>query len=268
MKRLLLVAVMVLVTLVGMVGVRNAAGQNESDVITQLQNIQQTLSAVSYYYTVSELQSTANPTNKAVTELLETVYDLDTVYDLNTVYDWETVYALEKVYAWDSVYDLDTVYDWETVYALEKVYARVPASAKMYYLTVASFTGGDAIKACDPRFHIARISEIQDPSNLQYATRSITVYDSLVDDPGFSPPADRMGWVYTGSLPLAGVPDYSDYNMSSIDQQNGITVAFHVHNIWGDLSMDPFSSDPTTGWQTAQRLLSYPQPVWCVEDPE
>ena len=225
MKRLLLVAVMVLMTLVGMVGVRSAAGQNESDVITQLQNIQQTLSAVSYYYTVSELQSTANPTNEAVTELLETVYDLETVY------------------------------------------ARVPARAKMYYLTVASFTGGDSIKACDPRFHIARISEIQGPSNLQYATRSITVYDSLVDDPSLGPPADRMGWVYTGSLPLAGVPDYSDYSMSSIDQQNGTTVAFHVHNIWGDLSMDPFSSDPTTGWQTAHRLLSYPQPVWCVEDP-
>jgi hypothetical protein len=151
---------------------------------------------------------------------------------------------------------------------LEPVNAGVPARAKMYYLTENSFDGGDAIMACDPRFHIARISEIQDPSNLQYATRSITVYDSLVDDPGLGPPADRMGWVYTGSLPLAGVPDYSDYSMSSIDQQNGITVAFHVHNIWGDLSMDPFSSDPTTGWQTAHRLLSYPQPVWCVGDPE
>jgi hypothetical protein len=151
---------------------------------------------------------------------------------------------------------------------LEPVNAGVPARAKMYYLTKNSFDGGDAIMACDPRFHIARISEIQDPNNLQYATRSITVYDSLVDDPGLGPPADRMGWVYTGSLPLAGVPDYSDYSMSSIDQQNGITVAFHVHNIWGDLSMDPFSSDPTTEWQTAHRLLSYPQPVWCVEDPE
>ena len=40
MKRLLSVAIIVLVTLVGMVGVRRAAGQNESDVITQLQNIQ------------------------------------------------------------------------------------------------------------------------------------------------------------------------------------------------------------------------------------
>lgn len=71
MKRLLLVALMVLVTLVGMVGVRSAAGQNESDVITQLQNIQQTLSAVSY--DVSALQSTTNPTTGALTELLETV---------------------------------------------------------------------------------------------------------------------------------------------------------------------------------------------------
>jgi hypothetical protein len=66
MKRLLLVALMVLVTSVGMVGVRSAAGQNESDVITQLQNIQQTLSEGSY--AVSALQATANTTNEAVAQ--------------------------------------------------------------------------------------------------------------------------------------------------------------------------------------------------------
>ena len=141
------------------------------------------------------------------------------------------------------------------------------AKPKMYYLTNNYFYGGDAITACDSGFHMASISEIQDPSNLQYATRSTTAHDALVDGEGFEPPSDHKGWVRTGSFPLVGVPDYSDYNMSSIDQQTGITVAFHVHNIWGDLSMDPFSSDPTTGWQTAHRLLSYPQPVWCVEDP-
>ena len=150
---------------------------------------------------------------------------------------------------------------------LEPVNAKVPARAKMYHLTKNSFDGGDAIMACDPGFHMARIFEILDPTHLQYANRSI-MYDSLVDEPGLGPPADRMGWVCIGSLPLAGVPDYSDYNMSSFDQQNGITVAFHTANIWGDLTMDPFSSDPTTGWQTVHRLLSYPQPVWCVEDPE
>jgi hypothetical protein len=62
MKRLLLVALMVVVTLVGMVGVRSAAGQNESNVIAQLQNIQQTLSPVSY--DVSALQSTINPNHR------------------------------------------------------------------------------------------------------------------------------------------------------------------------------------------------------------
>ena len=223
MKRLLLVALTVLVSLVGLVGLSRAAKAPATQSVTPvIENIQPSLDAISndQINVVSALQASARPTTGALTELLEPVN------------------------------------------------AGVPAEAKMYYLTKNSFDGGDAIKSCDPRFHMASLFELQGTPELQYATRSITVYDSLVDDPGLGPPADRMGWVYTGSLPLAGVPDYSDYSMSSIDQQNGITVAFHVHNIWGDLSMDPFSSDPTTGWQTAHRLLSYPQPVWCVEDPE
>jgi hypothetical protein len=229
MKRLLLVALMVLVTLVGMVGFSRAGKAPATQSVTPvIENKQPSLDAISndQINLVSALQASANATNEAVGGLNKALVDIPGNVGV------------------------------------------AAARAKMYYLTENSFDGGDAIMACDPRFHIARISEIQDPSNLQYATRSITVYDSLVDDPGLGPTADRMGWVYTGSLPLAGVPDYSDYSMSSIDQQNGITVAFHVHNIWGDLSMDPFSSDPTTGWQTAHRLLSYPQPVWCVGDPE
>ena len=237
MKRLLLVALMVLVSLVWMVGFSRAGSE------------------------VSALQATINPTIGAVNKVLETGYDLDTVYD------WEIVYELEKVYAWDSGYDLDTVYDWETVYALEKVYARDPASAKMYYLTVASFTGGDAIKACDPRFHMASISEIQDPSHLQYATRSTPAYDAPAYDQGFAPPPDHMGWVRTGSFPLTGVPDYLDFSMSSFDQQSSTTVSFHTP-IWGGSYMDPFPSDPTTGWQMAQLSFSLPEPVWCVEDLE
>ena len=85
MKRLLLVALMVLVSLVGMVGFSRAA---------ELQNIQQSICPVIECIEVSALQSTTNPTTGAVNELLETVYDLDTLLD------WETVYAWEKVYAW------------------------------------------------------------------------------------------------------------------------------------------------------------------------
>ena len=61
MKRLLLsVALMVLVSLVGMVGFsRAAADPAMQSVITQLKNIQQSLDAISY--AVSALQSTTNP---------------------------------------------------------------------------------------------------------------------------------------------------------------------------------------------------------------
>ena len=223
MKRLLSVAVMVLVTLVGMVGVRSAAGQNESDVITQLQNIQQTLSAVSYYYTVSELQSTANPTNEAVTELLETVN------------------------------------------------AGVPVKPKMYYLTRNSFDGGDAIKACDPRFHMASISEIKDPSNLQYATRSTPAYDAPPYDQVFGPPSDDMGyigWVRTGSFPIEGGPDYCDYSMSSFDHQRGTTLVLHTQ-LWGDPYNNLYQSYTETESQKRpnNHHFTHPQHVWCIEDP-
>ena len=71
MKRLLLVALMVLVNLVGAVGVSGAADKEIQTVITQLQDIQQTLSGVSNE--VSALQARANPTTGAVTELQATV---------------------------------------------------------------------------------------------------------------------------------------------------------------------------------------------------
>jgi hypothetical protein len=216
MKRLLSVALTVLVTLVGMVGVRSAAGQNESDVITQLQNIQQTFSAVSY--AVSALQSTANATNEAVGTLQATVND------------------------------------------------GVPASAKKYYLTVNGFTGGDAIKACDRRFHMASLFEIQDPSNLQYVNRSTPVYDSLVDDQGLGPPSNRMGWVRSGVYPPSGFvydcPDYWDQH----DPHTGTTLTLNAHSFYA--APDLPASHPNTWWSAALRPCSQPVLVWCVEDPE
>jgi hypothetical protein len=249
MKGLLSVALMVLVSLVGMVGFsRDAESLNDIPTMSAISNA------------VSTLQATANPTTGAVNELLETVYDLDTVYDWDTVYNWEKVYAML-----DTGYDLDTVYDWETVYALEKVYARVPASAKMYYLTVASFTGGDAITACDSGFHMASISEMQDPSNLQYATRSTAAYDSLVDGQRLGPPTNYMGWVRTEAYPLTGFSDNCNFWQSSSDQQRGTTMS--LYPILGDANPDLYASDPTTWWHKVQQMCSLPEPVWCVEDP-
>ena len=71
MKRLLLVALMVLVSLVGTVGVSGAADKEIQTVIRQLQDMQQTLSAMSN--TISALQAKAKTTDGAVTDLPATV---------------------------------------------------------------------------------------------------------------------------------------------------------------------------------------------------
>ena len=241
MKRLLSVALMVLVTLVGMVGfsraqtlgaISTASGRNvfppypnkEEDEIARTE-------ALARANAVSVLQATANPTTGAVNELLD--------------------------------YDLDTVYDWETVYALEKVYARVPAKAKMYYPTVFGFTGGDAITACDSGFHMASISEIQDPSSLQYADRSTAAYDSLVDGQRLGPPSNHMGWVRTAGYPLTGFQDNCNFWQSSSDQEKGTTMS--LDPILGDAN--PELHDPMW-WHKVQQMCSLEEPVWCVEDPD
>ncbi len=195
MKRLLLVAVMVLVSLVGMVGFSRAGNA------------------------VSALQATANPTTGAETVLLQPV---------NT---------------------------------------GIQVKPKVYYLTVTGFTGGDAITACDSGLHMASISEIQDLSNLQYANMSIIAYDSLVDDQRLGPPSDHTGWVRTGSILLAGGPDYCDFSMSSFDQQTGTTLSLNTQ-VWGDSYMDPYPVDIEPGWHFKQIAYNRPQRVWCVEEPE
>jgi hypothetical protein len=141
----------------------------------------------------------------------------------------------------------------------------VPASAKMYYLTATGFTGDEAVTACDSGFHMASISEIQDPSNLQYADRSTAAYDSLVDGQRLSPPSNQMGWVRTGGYPLTGFPDNCNFWQSSSDQQRGTTMT--LYSILGDANPELHASDPRW-WHKVQQMCSLSEPVWCVEDPE
>ncbi len=74
MKRLLLVALMVLVSLVGMVSFSRAAADHAMQTVpTQMQNIQQSMCPLIECIEVSALQSTTNQTTEALTELLEPV---------------------------------------------------------------------------------------------------------------------------------------------------------------------------------------------------
>jgi len=194
MKQLLLVALMVLVTLVGMVGFSRAGNE------------------------VSALQASANATN-------------------------ETVSTLQA-----------------------PVNAGVPVKPKMYYLTKNTFDGGDAIKSCDPRFHMASISEIQDPSNLQYVNRSTSVYDSLVDDEGLGPPSNQMGWVRSGVYPPSGfVYDCDDFRDNHNDQ---LATTLTLKAFWPNAGPGQPVVTPDYVVHAAQHPCSQPEPVWCVGDPE
>jgi len=222
MKQLLLVAVMVLVSLVGMVGFsRDAESQNDTPTMNEISNA------------VSALQARANPTTEAVTELPATVNAGD---EYNPYYD-----PKEAV-----------------IEPPATVNAGLLAKPKMYYLTKNSFDGGDAITACDSGFHMASISEIQDPSNLQYADRSTAEYDSLVDGQRLGPPSNHMGWVRTGVYPPSGfVYDCEDFRDNRYNH-SGTTVSL----------TEQTASTPNMLWQAALQFCSQPEPVWCVEDSE
>jgi hypothetical protein len=264
MKRLLLVAVMVLVSLVGMVGFsRDAESQNEPLTMSEISNA------------VRALEATANPTTGAVTELEVTVNAGD---EYSPYYDPDKGAVIEPP---------------------ATLNAGVQAKRKMYYLTVTGFTGGDAITACDSGFHMAGISEIQDPSNVQYAPRSTTVYDSLValvdlppstrsttrsrtvydslvalvDPPLFDQASDQFpdhtGWVRTEADPLTGLGYNCDVWRSSSDQQSGTTMT--RRSLWGENNGHSLyeESDPAAWWQSTRTAsCSQPEPVWCAENSE
>jgi len=194
MKRSLLVALMILVSLLGMVGF-SCAGN-----------------------TVSALQATANPTTAAVVTLPATG---------NAV---------------------------------------APPKHKMYYVTFTTLTGGKALTACDSGFHMARISEIQNPSTLQYDTDRIPQYEAPPVGVESRPSPNHMGWIRTGDEPTRWFQDNCDFWNSSSARQSG-TVVEH-YSITGDASLDLTMSDPTTWWHATLAPCSLPKPVWCVEDPE
>ncbi len=141
-----------------------------------------------------------------------------------------------------------------------------PARAKMYYLTASSFTGDAANTACDSGFHMASISEIEDPGNLQYATRSTPADDAPAYDQGFGPPSDQMAWVHTGSFPPIGFTDNRDLCQSSSGPQSGITMSRRT--LWDLPYSQLHPSHPRSWWYTALAPCSQPEPVWCVEDPD
>jgi hypothetical protein len=217
MKRLL-VALMVLVTLVGMVGLSRAA---------ELQNIQQSMCPVIECILVSALQATAKATDGAVGTLQATVNDGG------------------------------------------------KARAKMYYLTKNTFNGGDAIKSCDPRFHMASLSELQGNTELQYATSLSSAYVPANDEVSGTHIRPDDGWarpVFSAALPADSFPDLGncEHWTTRAYDVSGTTVQSPIPRY------DPntYYDDPITN-TVRDRWLSYSETscaanlrVWCLEDPE
>jgi len=157
-----------------------------------------------------------------------------------------------------------------TVIALQEgVNDEVPARAKLYYyLTTAGFTGDEAITACASGFHMASISEIQEPSTVQYALGRKPVYDySDQVLPDQFP--DHTGWVRTEADPVTGEVYDCDVWRSSSDERSGTTMTRRSlrgenkgHSLYEE-------SDPAAWWQsTRTATCARPEFVWCVEDPE
>jgi hypothetical protein len=208
---------MVLVSLVWMVGFSRAGPDPPMQtVFAQLENTQQTLSAISG--AASALQASANATNGAVSTLHTTGNDVD------------------------------------------------PPKRKIYYLTATSFTGGGAITACDSGFHMASLSEIRDPSNLQYAIVSIPAYEARRSTVESTHKRNDFGWIRTGEAPLWGYPDNCGFWMSSSDRQSGSTMARYSSR--GSVRPEPSATDPITSWHKTLTSCALPEHVWCMEDPD
>ena len=255
MKRLSLVALMVLVALVGMVGlshaqtlsaISTASGRN---VFPPYPNKEEDEIARTEANAVSALQATANATNGAVTQPPATV-------NAETEYNWTAYYDPNS----GPVTELPAT-----------VNTGVPAKAKMYYITAGFFTGAEAITACDSGFHIATLSEIQDPSRLLYAPRLRPAYDSDYDEAPFEQTLeqfpDHTGWVRSEADSLMGLVYDWDGWRSSSDQQSGKTMT--RRSLRGEKGRSLYESDPAAWWQLTRKVsCSIPEHVWCVEDPD
>jgi hypothetical protein len=135
----------------------------------------------------------------------------------------------------------------------------VPASNGMrqYYLTRDTYSGGDALMACDSGYHMASMFEILDPSNLKYnADRGRTQEDS-----GTVPAVDFSGWMRTGgSSVTSSSPGYAScYACTSDHGGDWGTVAW----LGGTWTGDPRDLQV---WQAGVAPCSTHFRVWCVQD--
>ena len=130
-------------------------------------------------------------------------------------------------------------------------------SGKSFYLTVTDHDGAETPFACVPRFHMASIYEILEPTGL--------IYDSnlgvVQDDSGSGPPSLAFGWIRTGGVARGALTPF---------EANCDAYQSNTPSMDGTLG---FLSDPGQGgtrigsaWGGTIDSCDMPNPVWCVSD--
>lgn len=143
---------------------------------------------------------------------------------------------------------------------------------RRYYLTQFGVTGGEALAACQPGFHMASLFEIWDPSGLSYDTNlGFTREDSGQGPPRGAAPLDPLsdarGWVRTGDIAATG---------TAASFANCVAWTTASASQWGTTADPQGGWDPEVpgGWLTSTvdpwnagaRRCNEPAKVWCVED--
>jgi hypothetical protein len=127
---------------------------------------------------------------------------------------------------------------------------RADLAPRKYYLTKGTFDGTAALTACANGFHMASMWEIHDTSNLRYESQ----LGFLDDDSGSGPPANREGWVRTGT---------------SADDSGAAGVNC---NVWtttggeGTVAMLDWRETTTYPWASRDDGCNQGNRVWCVQN--
>jgi hypothetical protein len=147
----------------------------------------------------------------------------------------------------------------------------VNVNPRRYYLSQVAVDGANALAACAPRFHMASLWEILDPSHLRYdTTRGRTRPDA-----GEGPPAndDDLGWIRTGenSGSVGGGTDPENtlaigrVNCDAWTTNDPAAIGSAVilgHARWTEIHPTTYISP----WVGAANSCATANPVWCVED--
>lgn len=137
--------------------------------------------------------------------------------------------------------------------------ANAAVKAKKFYLTQDSFTGSQALTACEKGFHMASLWEVLDVTSLEYDTdRGFTQ-----DDSGDGPPSKVSGWIRTG-MPnnnATQIPGWDNCNGYTTDTGTGTVIMLNPS--WAAMPTN-ISNPWTPGGPVSD--CQFPWPVWCVQD--